>query len=699
MKKGNNIIVTIGIDEYESDVWPNLNNAVFDCCSLASILCDKYFFEHSPESLENTEATNKNIHRTFNTLRNTINENDSIIIFFAGHGSMNPQTRRGYWVPYDGIGDPSTWIDNSVIKNHIEDLNCKHVWLIVDACFSGSFLSKTRGYGGLQQYEELDKKKSRWVLTSGREEKVSDGEKGAHSPFCRALLEFLEMNENKYCSVSEIIEYVKIITESSSKQIPVGSYITNIGHEGGELILELNHDLYKTEVLNTVGIPSSAKLKYNIAKYRKNERPIPSGKEVLLLKSEMPEYDFMIFENFRFDDDGNKKLSFQDNYVFISDDDSFNLVQRFATIEGLQRYMERTDFHLKTDKKTPFLCAHKSIEDVENSMFARGHANYLKRLLDSNPDIMRCLHCGDKISTNDGYLIEIDEVGLIENIGNVHAECLRPSDRIIGHSGYSNLSSSILRNFDYASWVEILENGQGMIAPMYNSKYRVPPVSNLFWNEKHSHNVGKYCLREYFENGEIRYAKRGKEIERFTEAEIDDVLKIFNKSLERDNRIHMIVETKVFGSIDYIKDIKEEGQTITAAYKYEKCLYSKQFEDEVNNKIKNDYAPLALIEDNKTKQILVIFNIVPIISKIEDIDVFIDNWANLIGAIEEFSIRVLKSDQEVDALIKDVLNDDLWPILNPIFDGENRLKSGVRILSLDKLLEIKKTETELNTIH
>lgn len=696
MKKGNNIILTIGIDKYDSDIWVNLNNAVFDCESLVSTVCERYSFERSVDSLVNAGATNKNIHRSFNTLRNAIDENDNVIIFFAGHGNMNPQTRRGYWIPYDGTSDPSTWIDNSVIKNYIEDLNCRHIWLIVDACFSGLFLSKTRGYGGLQQYAELYEKQSRWVLASGREEKVSDGGKGSHSPFCKALLEFLEMNENKYCCVSEIIEYVKTITENTSRQIPMGSYITNIGHEGGELILELNHGLYRTELSSTVGIPSSPILRSNMGKYKKNERNIPSGKEILLIKLDTPDHDFIIFENFRFDDNGNKKLSFRDDHVTLSNDTCFNLVQRFSTVNGLYRYIERNDSHLKTDKKIPFIPANKEIEDVEDSLLARGHAIYLKRLLDSNSDIMKCLHCGEKVSTNDGYLIEVDEIGLVENVGNVHAECLRPSDRIIGYSGYPNLSSSVLRNFDFKSWGEILESGQGLIAPIYNGINKLPPVCNLLWNEKHSHNVGKYCIREYFDNGEIRYVKRGKEIERFTETEIEDTLKIFNESLRNDSRIYMVVETKVYGSLDYIERVKEENQTIIAACKYEKCLYSKQLESEMNNKIKNNYAPLALVESNESKQILCISNIVPIISKIEEFEAFTENWKYIIGELEGLSIRILKDDQEVDAVIKDLFNDDLSPIINPIFDEENRLKSGVIIISKDELVENRSKDKNLH---
>lgn len=519
--------MTIGIDEYASSIWPTLNNAIFDCRSLTTLLCERYSFERSYESLENNDATNQNIHRSFNTLRNTTTPNDSIIIFFAGHGNMNPQTHRGYWIPYDGTNDPSSWIDNSVIKNYIEDLDCKHVWLIIDACFSGSFLSKTRGYTGLKTYAELKEKKSRWVLTSGREEKVSDGEKRMHSPFCRNLLEFLYQNNNRFCCVSEIINYVKIVTKNLSRQVPQGSYITNIGHEEGELILELKREFYTTEVLSTIGMPISNKLKSNIAKYQESKSAIPTGKEVLFLKSNDDLYDYIITDLFRFDDNGNKRISFQNDTVYLATNIPFKIIQRFATFQGLTRYINKYYNNINQDKVIIHK-AHEDIEHIESSLYAIGYANYLQNLLDANPNPSICLHCGKRITTNDSYLVEIDESGLINNIGNVHAECLQPCNRVIGHATYENPLSPNLKNFDYELWLELIETGQGIIKKIYSTP-QLATIYNLFWFKKHYQNEGKYCIQLFFDNGETNYIKRGQMIERFTEIEIDNTIELINK--------------------------------------------------------------------------------------------------------------------------------------------------------------------------
>jgi len=45
MSQPRNILFTISIDDYQSDVWPNLNNAVSDVEKIRQILTDKYSFE------------------------------------------------------------------------------------------------------------------------------------------------------------------------------------------------------------------------------------------------------------------------------------------------------------------------------------------------------------------------------------------------------------------------------------------------------------------------------------------------------------------------------------------------------------------------------------------------------------------------------------------------------------------------------
>lgn len=690
MKERNNLIFTIGVDEYQSDFWTNLNNAVFDCKTLLDTLKLKYSFEEYPNSLFDDQATKKNIYRELTTLRNFVNEDDNLIIFFAGHGVMNPHTKRGYLIPHEGTYDPDTWIENSVLKDYIHDINCKHIWLILDSCFSGAFLTNTRGYTGQKLYLELDEKVSRWVLTSGREEKVSDGAIGEHSPFARALLSFLDNNDNKYSCISEVVHYVRVLTVNTSKQIPQSNYISNIGHQDGELILTLKPEFCKTEKKSTTGFSSSPKIIKKLNEYNNIDAKIASGKELLLVRSKNENGDLMILENFRFDDHGNKKLTFKDGYVFFSPDLSFKLVQRFATFQGLERFLKSNQAILEREKPIPTIYASDDIELVENTLSAKAHSNYLQSLLNHDSHNMKCLHCNEKISTNDGYLIEIDEIGLIEHIGSVHKECLRPCDRIIGTSYYKGLIDSNLRNFNFELWMDLLKTGQGQIAPILKNT-QLNKTMTLLWVDENDVNIGRYCIREYYDNGEIRYLKRGKDIERFSENEIDQILEHLNQhSLEKDresyNPTAMISETKLNGDLEYLKRIKTENQTITTVTKYEKCLYSKQLSDEVYNIIKHDYAPLIILRDINSGLIFCIKNIIPIISDVTNIQSFIENWKPIVGDLDKYSLEILESDKDVNKTLMMAFKNGLQPILNPIFSDNYNINSGIIIAERDVFL-------------
>ena len=300
MSQPKNILFTIAIDEYQSSVWPNLHNAVLDAEKISQILTDKYSFEVFHGSLINHQATRDNIYSAFISLKQFIDPPDNLIILFTGHGEMNPQTHRGYWIPTDGTRNSSTLIENAVIKDFIEDIDAKHIWLISDSCFSGTFLTRTRGIIEEIEYTKLALHKSRWMLASGSEEKVSDGQPGQHSPFAKFLIKFLENNTNIFSSVNEIIKYVTVLTNNNSAQTSRGAFIDNIGHDGGEMVLKLKDEFIIHNLNTTRGIPNTPNLRLEIKSANNDENKLSAGKEILLIKSFVEDYDFTIIENFRF---------------------------------------------------------------------------------------------------------------------------------------------------------------------------------------------------------------------------------------------------------------------------------------------------------------------------------------------------------------------------------------------------------------
>ncbi|MFH0894580.1 MAG: caspase family protein [Bacteroidota bacterium] len=232
---GKNYLLVIGINDYK--FWPKLNNAVKDAHDMKDILLSKYNFA-SNEVLElyDDAASKKNILEKLTKLKDVVTESDNVLIYFSGHGWYNKEIDEGYWIPFNAQKNEETdYLPNSTLLKYIKALTCKHVFMIADACFSGALFSQgSRGY-----VDNVEKFKSRWGLTSGRLEAVSDGFTGTNSPFASFVIKFLKENSKEAFPCSEMIQYVKVSVSNNAEQTPIGNPLRNVGDEGGEFIFHM----------------------------------------------------------------------------------------------------------------------------------------------------------------------------------------------------------------------------------------------------------------------------------------------------------------------------------------------------------------------------------------------------------------------------------------------------------------------------
>jgi WD40 repeat protein len=232
MATAKNYLFIIGIDRYK--YWRPLSNATSDSQDLMYILNNQYTFDESLTTvLNNEEASRKNIYEKFKELIGKIRGNDNLLIYFSGHGHYDAGLKEGYWIPVDAQqNNDSDYIPNSYLLSLIRRMEARHIFVVADACFSGAlFAESNRGY--IDNVEQL---KSRWALTSGRLEYVSDGNAGQHSPFAKVLIAFLKDTKKQRFPVSELVQYVKVETANTSSQTPIGNPLKSIGDEGGEFI-------------------------------------------------------------------------------------------------------------------------------------------------------------------------------------------------------------------------------------------------------------------------------------------------------------------------------------------------------------------------------------------------------------------------------------------------------------------------------
>jgi len=246
--KGEQWVLTIGIDSYLS--WPRLKTATNDAKALRKVLLERYHVDPSNViELYDENATRKNILGALRDLSRKVKPDDSLLIFYAGHGHVDNITKKGSWIPVESsTDDPSAWISNQDIKDYlnIDAIKAKHVLLVSDSCFSGDFFRGTRG--AIPEVTDTVIKKayqlsSRQAITSGGLEPVSDAGFGGNSVFSHFLVAALNNNTKPYLIPSELFPAIKSGVAQNAEQFPqMGSLYGVGGQEGGELVLFLKQE-------------------------------------------------------------------------------------------------------------------------------------------------------------------------------------------------------------------------------------------------------------------------------------------------------------------------------------------------------------------------------------------------------------------------------------------------------------------------
>jgi hypothetical protein len=243
IKFGKYYALVIGNQNYTQ--LESLSSPKLDAKEVAKVLERKYGF--SVQLL--LDATSIEVMQAINDLNTVLNQDDNLLIFYAGHGSRvkNGTIEDGYWLPINADPPPTDtfWVSNQFITRHLSRLDAKRVLVVADSCYAG-LLSNAPGYlfmGDKQNYTEEYlryklAKKARLILSSGGDKPVLDNAGQGHSVFARAFLEELESN-NKVLSGPEL--YIKIRDRVAQDarafgydQEPEFKAIKGAGHEVGD---------------------------------------------------------------------------------------------------------------------------------------------------------------------------------------------------------------------------------------------------------------------------------------------------------------------------------------------------------------------------------------------------------------------------------------------------------------------------------
>ncbi|MGE3365736.1 MAG: caspase family protein [Rhizobiaceae bacterium] len=204
------LAVVIGVDNYGNGV-PKLQTPVADAEKLAELLRTRHGFV--AEVLIDTDATLAGLRDLLERLPARIEAEDRLLFYFAGHGIAveGEDGPRGYLLPHDADRrSTERYLPMVELDEALSKLPCRHMLVILDCCFAGSFRwSSTRDLA--LDPVNLHQERYSWLIrdhawqaiaSAAHDQKAIDvvageplGKRGdgrEHSPFARALLRGLD---------------------------------------------------------------------------------------------------------------------------------------------------------------------------------------------------------------------------------------------------------------------------------------------------------------------------------------------------------------------------------------------------------------------------------------------------------------------------------------------------------------------------
>ena len=236
-------VLLIGVNQYSHPSWPELTSPIADIKLLGDVLETRY--GANLHHLNN--PTKDEVARKLRGLANNLSKDDSLMIYFGGHGHRSLDGRKGYWILTDGSEERSTWFDHDELKSIVNRFDATNILIVSDSCFSGLLTANFKS--SEIQTEEISSElfnkylrtKSIMTYSSGGLEEVPDTGSGDNSIFAFQLSRFLKKQEAPFTasqlhgSVSRIVAG-EVRAKLNMRQRPLLGNLPFHGHIGPDFV-------------------------------------------------------------------------------------------------------------------------------------------------------------------------------------------------------------------------------------------------------------------------------------------------------------------------------------------------------------------------------------------------------------------------------------------------------------------------------
>jgi len=250
--QGTRYAVLIANQRYAGETgFSDLITPIGDARALGEILRNRFGFvteaqiEGSPLPLLLEDADRRTILRTLNRLAGATRPEDTVLIFYAGHGVSDPTLGMAAWVPADfERGFPDSAIQASELENALRRFHADNLILISDSCYAGALFRDSsdleaapEDVARIEWLLRAQARKSRVLITSGNDQPVLDGGGGGHSVFARALLSGLAgMPQDAFTAAELFQSFLLQPVAGRVEQEPQLRTLRELGHVGGDVV-------------------------------------------------------------------------------------------------------------------------------------------------------------------------------------------------------------------------------------------------------------------------------------------------------------------------------------------------------------------------------------------------------------------------------------------------------------------------------
>ncbi|WP_146238412.1 hypothetical protein [Streptomyces sp. Act143] len=407
------------------------------------------------------------------------------------------------------------------------------------------------------------------------------------------------------------------------------------------------------------------------------------GREVVLVRDPFEECDFLITDVRRFDDTGVRRVKLSEGHVELAQGERWELVGRWATYAGLERYLDR---HLDEYREARLVVAPSNFADDPNGdLAALAHGVQCASLASSIEDPFLCRHCGDSISEDGAPMVEVDEEGVPADVGLVHESCRTPTDRVLGGIDAALFrENGLLRNFDYKGWLAAVQGGQWLFGGLLKSSLKLAPIA---WKSEYDDfSQGTWCVELAVEDGTVRYGTDRGRVSRFSARDAAHTAEVMNRGIsqarEAGDPLCYAVDGSAYGPYSHLLSQGHDPVPCTGA---RAVRYTRAIGDAYSD-CKRYYAPLAYLVDAETGDPIVVEGVISLLHNPLELDTYLQNWARAGIELPDFTVSAILTDEQFDRFVRLMMTRGIRIVINPKLTLHGELVSGYWVENFEQLM-------------